>query len=129
MINMKIKLVFIFSALVLLSCANDDASKLPEVNGRYTHEIPNCDNTTNPEINCTEFMEFINGSQVDLLYGGGDVAYRFSYNIIEDIISLEGAPTSSFKVSFEILDSDTLIRTDTKDVWKKENKASFRKTS
>lgn len=121
MINMKIKLVFIFSALVLLSCANDDASKLPEVNGRYTHEIPNCDNTTNPEINCTEFMEFINGSQVDLLYGGGDVAYRFSYNIIEGIVTLEGEPTSSFKVSFEILDANTLIRTDTKDVWKKEN--------
>lgn len=121
LINMKIKLVFIFSALVLLSCANDDASKLPEVNGRYTHEIPNCDNTTNPEINCTEFMEFINGSQVDLLYGGGDVAYRFSYNIIEGIVTLEGEPTSSFKVSFEILDANTLIRTDTKDVWKKEN--------
>lgn len=116
---MKRKLTLIFSVLVVLSCENDDTSRLPEINGRYTHDIPDCDNTANPEINCTEFMELINDSEVDLLYGGGDIVHRFSYTRKGNILDLQGPMTSSFKVSFTIKDSRTLIRVDNGDVWVK----------
>ncbi len=102
-----------------MSCENDDDSRLQEINGRYTHEITDCDNTANPEINCTEFMELVNDSEVDLLYGGGDIVHRFSYTRKGNILDLQGPLTSSFKVSFTIKDSRTLIRNDNGDVWVK----------
>lgn len=92
---------------------------MPELMGRFEHEIPDCDNSGNAEINCTEWLEFINDSEVDILYGGTDIVQRFTYTQGADFISLEGPATSSFMPIFLIRDQSTLERKDNGDVWKK----------
>ncbi len=110
-------------AVIVFSCDRNECCVNPsiELQGRFTHALPICDNVDNPEVNCIEWLEFINGSEVDITYGGGDIIRRFDY-IIKDsnILYLEGPPTSSFKGIFTIMDSKTLVRLDTEDIWKKE---------
>lgn len=109
-----------FTFLVLLSCEEKDCCVNPLwLSGRFVHEIPECDNSGNPEVNCTEWLEFVNASEVDILYGGIDIVQRFTYTQDEDSISLEGPATSSFKPVFLILDPSTLERKDNGDIWKK----------
>jgi len=115
----KVIFLFVLSAFCISCEKTGCCSTSHELSGRYIHEIPNCDSTANPEINCTEFIEFIDDSEVDLLYGGGDIVYRFSYIHKGNILDLEGPLSSSFKVSFEIKDNKTLIRLDNGDVWRK----------
>lgn len=117
------QLVFIFIFLTIgLSCEQKDCCVFPEIElqGKFVHEIPACDNGSDLEINCTEWLNFVNGSEVDLVYGGGDIVHRFNYRRKADELYLEGKPTSSFKVSFTIVDAETLVRTDTDDMWKKD---------
>ena len=90
-----------------------------ELSGRYEHEIPDCDNYENSEINCTEWLEFINDSEVNLLYGGTDIIQRYTCSQGVDFVSLEGPATSSFKPVFLIRDESTLERKDNGDIWKK----------
>lgn len=96
-------------------CANLEIELL----GRFAHQMPDCNNSDESEINCTEWLEFVNDTKVDILYGGGDIVYRFGYERKENMLHLEGESTSSFRVSFEIVDAETLVRTDTNDIWKK----------
>ncbi|WP_273568268.1 hypothetical protein [Maribacter halichondriae] len=121
------KSVYIISLLVmillnLISCESTACCIQPqiELQGRFTHQILDCDNQENPEINCIEWLEFLNSSEVDILYGGGDIVYRFTYSQGQDFISMEGPPTSSFKPIFIIRDSATLVREDNGDIWRKE---------
>ncbi len=108
--------------VLIISCERTECCVNPnlKLQGRFTHELPDCDNNDNPEINCTEWLEFVNGNEVDITYGGGDIIYRFGY-VIQDnsILNLEGPTTSSFKVQFKIRDSKTLVRLDGEDIWKK----------
>lgn len=116
------KLVFLFISLAVgISCEQKDCCVFPEIElqGKFVHEIPDCDNDSDPEINCTEWLMFVNGSEVDLVYGGGDIVYRFDYRRKADELYLEGHPTSSYRVFFAIVDAETLVRTDTNDTWKK----------
>lgn len=89
------------------------------LSGRFEHEIPNCDNSENAEVNCVEWLEFISDSKVDLLYGGSDVARRFSYTQETELLILQGPATSSFMPTFIIKDQSTLERRDNGDIWKK----------
>ncbi len=121
---MKIKSFLLLPMIAVFSqCERTECCVNPtiELQGRFTHELPNCDNPASPEINCIEWLEFINGNEVDITYEGGDIIYKFDY-VIKDtnILSLEGPPTSSFKGRFQIMDSKTLVRSDTEDIWKKE---------
>ncbi|SDD85315.1 hypothetical protein SAMN05421636_102113 [Pricia antarctica] len=107
---------------LIMSCERTECCVNPnlELQGRFTHELPNCDNGDNPEINCIEWLEFINENEVDISYGGIDVVRRFDY-VIKDsnVLYLEGPPTSSFKGRFKIMDLKTLVRLDAEDIWKK----------
>ncbi len=114
------KSTFLLGLLTLyVSCERTECClpPSPEILGLYVHDIPNCDNMNNLEINCTEFVKFVTESEVDLLYGGADIVHRFSYTRKGNILDLQGPLTSSFKVSFRIKDSRTLIRIDNGDVW------------
>src|SRR5680860_20224 len=93
--------VIVFSCDLNACCVNPTI----ELQGRFTHELPNCDKGDNPEINCTEWLEFINDKEVDISYGGIDIVRRFGY-VVKDtnILYLEGPPTSSFKGRFKIID-------------------------
>lgn len=106
------------------SCSKDeeDCCIKPniELSGRFEHAIPDCDNQENPEANCTEWLEFINESEVDILYGGSDIVQRFTYSQGDDFVSLEGPSTSSFMPIFIIRDQSTLERQDNGDIWRKE---------
>jgi len=118
----KVLLSYILFGVALISCEKQVCCDvLSELSGRFEHEIPNCDNSDNPEINCTEWLEFVNGSEVDILYGGTDIVQRFTYTREMDFVSLQGPPTSSFLVTFIIKDASTLERSDNGDIWVKEN--------
>ncbi len=121
--EMKIKKFLVIALIAIFAqCERTECCVVPsiELQGRFVHELPNCDNADDPEINCIEWLEFINGNEVDISYGGGDIIYRFDY-VLKDanILYLEGPPTSSFKGLFTIMDSKTLVRLDTDDIWKK----------
>lgn len=119
---MRIMSACFFTLFIFLSCNEDECCLPPEVelSGRFVHEIPDCDNSENSEINCTEWLEFVNGSEVDILYGGNDIAQRFTYTQGVDFIALEGPATSSFRVMFIIKDSTTLERKDNGDIWNRQ---------
>lgn len=116
-------LILVMTLLPSVSCERTECCVQPkfELEGRFTHEIPDCDNQGNPEMNCTEWLEIINSSEVDILYGGGDIVQRFTYTRGADFISLEGPLTSSFRPTFIIKDSSTLERSDNGDIWQKKN--------
>ena len=119
--NMR-KILFLAVFLTLsVRCERTECCVQPkiELQGRFMQEIPNCENEGNPEINCTEWLEFVNTSEVDILYGGGDTVQRFTYTQGADSISLQGPSTSSFRPTFSIRDASTLERNDNGDIWKK----------
>ena len=92
------------------------------ISGKFVHVLENCDNS-NPEENCSEFIEFSGADQANILVGGDDIVHKFSYKIMVDILVLEEPLTSSFILNFDfkIVDSKTLERTDNGDLWKKWN--------
>jgi hypothetical protein len=114
----------IFSLLIILfsSCNRTECREQPkiELQGKFSHLIPECNNDTNAEINCIEWLEFVNDTEVDILYGGIDIVQRFRYNQEDSNLSLEGPPTSSFRPIFAIKDPSTLERKDNGDIWAKE---------
>ena len=55
---MKIFYFLLVSLLVISCTGDDDASNTSfEINGRFIHQIPSCNNDGNFEINCVEFIE------------------------------------------------------------------------
>lgn len=102
--------------LLLASCERTECCTNPEMvlEGIFRHTIPN------PEINCIEWLEFVSKSDVNIVYGGSDIAHRFTYTKGTDFISLQGPATSSFKPIFTIKDNTTLERIDNGDLWIKE---------
>lgn len=102
-------------SIIFLSCSNETNRSF--INERYTHQLPNCDNSGNPEINCTEFIEFSNRSQVDVLVGGGDIIIRTSYNLDSDLIAIEKAAGLNIDLSFRVQDENSLIRIEDDEVW------------
>lgn len=75
---MKIKSLLLVSVIaVFAQCERTECCANPnlELQGRFNHIIPNCDNSGNTEINCTEWLEFVNDKQVNVVYGGGDIIY------------------------------------------------------
>ncbi|WP_344928842.1 hypothetical protein [Aquimarina addita] len=113
----KIYLILV-SLFFVSACSNDDtvdSNTNIEVNGTFTYEIPECDNSVNPELICTNFVEFVDGSTVDILIGG-DIVYRADYEVNQNIIIIEGL---NFDVSFRIIDMFTLERLEEDQLWLK----------
>ncbi len=108
--------------VILISCERTECCINPQIilEGKFAHQIPDCENTNNPEINCIEWLEFVNESEVDILYGGRDIVQRFTYTHGSDVITLQGPLTSSFRPVFTIKNHTTLERMDNGDLWLKE---------
>lgn len=88
-----------------------------QVNSEFRHTISDCNNTDNPEINCVEFIKFIDETKVSVLIDGSDIIYISNYKIVEDKNNIEITYGLNFKISFLIQDEMTLIRTENNDVW------------
>ena len=118
---MKNSIMLLLFTVFMISCSNDNDTKTSiEINGEFTHKIKGCDNGGNFEINCVEFIDFINDSTVAVLIGGGDIVYRTNYQIFDNKIFFEQTGGLNFDISFTIIDETTLIRIEDGEVWKKE---------
>ena len=115
---MKSTFLILVLSLFFFSCSNNNESDASsKISGRYTHQIPNCDNTQNPEINCIEFINFIDNSTADVLTGGGDLIIRTKYHIDNNKIALEQVGGLNFAISFNIQDKSTLNRIEDDGIW------------
>tara|TARA_R110001583_G_scaffold167424_1_gene320202 strand:- start:2763 stop:3110 length:348 start_codon:yes stop_codon:yes gene_type:complete len=111
------KVLLIFSVLgILISCSdNDDLSNI-EIDGTFIHKIANCDNSTNPEENCDEYIWFNDSSTANIMFGGADFGQKFSYTQNGDIIKFM---TKNEPFSFKIESESILIRIEDNEVWNK----------
>jgi hypothetical protein len=110
---------FAFVIGLLVCCTKDDTRFLSEkalINSRFTHDIPGCTNPGQNEINCTEFVEFIDGSTANALLGGGDIVIQMNYELRDDHITLNGYHR---QLLFKIHDERTLFETSANEVWQK----------
>ena len=118
--TMKKVYLILFISLIFISCSkSDNANESFEINGRFTHSISDCDNSGNPEINCVEFIEFIDNSTVDVLIGGGDIVFRTNYQLNKDKIEFEEVGGLNFSISFNIQNESTLDRIEDGEIWLK----------
>jgi hypothetical protein len=118
---MKKKVLILMFIGFITSCSNNnDINKSFEINGRFTHQISDCDNGGNPEINCIGVIEFLNDTAVDVLIGGGDIVFRTKYQLNENKIELEQMEGLNFDITFNIQNETTLNRIEDNGVWEKE---------
>lgn len=114
------KMTFLILLTLIFSCTNnDDNMDTFDINGEFTHEITDCDNTENPEINCIEFIQFLDNSNISVLIGGTDIVIITSYQITNNTIQLEKTDGLNFDISFLIKDETTLVRVQNDDIWNK----------
>lgn len=113
----------LFFLLLLSSCTDDNDHVRLQIGDLFTHELPNCDNSANSEINCTEFLKIKADGQADLLFGNDDIVRQFKIRIEGNSLHLDQEPTSSFALPFhfKILENENLERSDNGDIWVKQN--------
>ena len=90
-----------------------------ETEGRFVHEITGCENDSQYEFNCIEFIEFVDNSKADILIGGGDILYRVGYTIKGNKIILKKSEDFNFDVSFQIQSTSELTRIGDNQIWLK----------
>ena len=113
--------LLVLCGVLSTSCNRTDCCAETTLSGRFEHQISDCDTGSDPEINCTDWLDFIDDSKVSVLYGGGDIVFQFTYQIKEGVLSLQQDPLSSFAIhfDFEVIDAQTLRRRDNGDLWKR----------
>lgn len=117
---MKNEILILVLIGFLISCSNKGEIKESfEINGRFTHLITGCNNGENPEINCIEFIEFMDNSTADVLIGGGDIVFRTNYTKNNDKIDLGQMDGLNFKISFYVQNETTLNRIEDGGIWRK----------
>jgi len=116
-----INLFLSFVIIGITSCSKNEDVNNFELNGKYTHLLEDCDNSNNPEINCTEFIDFNDQGIVNVLIGGGDIIYQTKYNSNESKVALEQSPGLNFNITFTIIDDTTLQRIEDGEIWIKDN--------
>lgn len=109
----------VLAAFISLSSCEEDLD-ISIIDSRFSYEIPGCDNSDNPQMNCTEWVEFISDSEVDLLADGGGIVQRLGYSINDDRIIITKDLLSSYAISFEIIDSNSIMRTQDESIWTKD---------
>lgn len=87
---------------------------------RFSRPIPNCQVGGNTEMNCVEFIEFLNDSEADLLLGGNDILERGEYTIVDNQISVVINRQNSYSINFEIIDSLQIMRIEDNTIWTKD---------
>ena len=102
-----------------LTLSSIESNETFEVNGEFRHTISGCNNASNPEINCVEFIQFIDETKVSILIGGSDIINIANYEIIDDRIDIEITDGLNISISFIIQDEMTLKRIESDDIWTK----------
>lgn len=119
------KLYFILLLLIglIAGCEKDEESvqEFTLIGSKFTHDIPDCDNAGNQEMNCTDFIRFIDESRADILVGGDDIVFRLNYNRSGNKIIIEQGEGINYDISFNIQNEQTLIRVEDNSVWQKED--------
>ena len=110
-------ILILLGLMVFCSSNGDDNNETFEINGEFNHTITGCDNTANLEINCVEFIKFIDETNISILIDGNDIVYITNYEIIDDKINIETTDGLNISISFLIQDGSTLKRTESNDVW------------
>ncbi len=116
------KTIFFFFLMIWASDCNDSPKSSGNTDiliGRYTHTIQDCDNSFSPEMNCTQFVDFIDKKQVDVLIGGGDIVHRTTYRIDGKNIKIDPSDQLGFDLTFSILEDESLERIEDGTVWRK----------
>jgi uncharacterized protein (UPF0333 family) len=108
----------LFLTFLLVSCSKSDSSTF-EINGTFTHTLLNCDNSTNTEINCTEYVWFNDNSTATIMPDGSDFGISTTYTITNNRIDFYYENGVKSELSFEITNETTLTRIDNDDVWLK----------
>lgn len=114
------KLSLLLIVFSIVACDSDDSNPLPvNPEGSFSHEIPDCDPATVPEMNCTEIMMFDDDDTVKLLLGGSDLIILAEYWIEEDTLTVLRRGGFYFPIDFLIRDPKTLVNIDTEEIWRK----------
>ncbi|PCI33235.1 MAG: hypothetical protein COB60_08075 [Flavobacteriaceae bacterium] len=117
-------IINLFLSIIILgitSCTNDENERKFDLNGEYTHLLEDCDNSSNPEINCLEFIVFNDSGIVSVLIGGGDIVFQTTYSSNESNVTFEQSPGLNYDITFTIIDATTLRRTEDGEIWIKSN--------
>lgn len=101
---------------ILTSCSESNDLSIIEIDGTFIHQIADCDNSTNPMENCTEYIWFNDSSTANIMLGGADYGQKFNYNQNGDIIEFI---TVNEPISFKIESESVLIRVEDNEVWNK----------
>lgn len=118
---MKISAYFLLFFFLLISINSCEEETGPFLSGdRYSHAIPNCDNNGNPEVNCTEWIEFDSESEASMLIGGGDIVETGKYTLNDNQVAIVTDPTSSFSLVFDIIDENSIRRLQDDSIWTKD---------
>ena len=115
---MKKLLLTIAITALFLSCSKDD-SQFIEINGRYLYEYPNCDNGGNFELTCTDYVEFIDNSQANILIYS-DILYRVNCQLKGNKIEFTYKNGEKFDLTFIIQNETTLFWAESNQTWIKE---------
>ncbi|CAH8289820.1 hypothetical protein EV196_107214 [Mariniflexile fucanivorans] len=110
--------VFILS-IASISCSNDNDSF--EINGTFTHDLLNCNNSQNPENSCTEYVWFNNNSNTaSIMLSGSDYGAPVTYKLKSNKIDFYYMNGVKAELSFELKNQTTFIRLENNDIWLKD---------
>lgn len=107
--------------MVVFSCSNDDDPKNLKISGTFYYDFPNCDNSSNPEENCSEFVWFTNNETTAVIMtGGSDFGLPVNYELIDNTeIHFYYSTGNKAEVSFRIINNETLERLENNNIWNK----------
>jgi len=120
---MKQIILIILSVTLFFNCANDDntvenTNTITEISGEYTYTYTNCDNSNNPEFNCTHYINFKDEKTVHVLVG--DIVFIAEYIIQDETITINFNEFSS-NLEYLIIDNYSLKEISTGFIWTKAN--------
>jgi hypothetical protein len=106
--------------LTFTSCSKDSSPSI-DFNGTFIHNIADCDNSNNPEENCSEYIWFNDDSTASIMFGGSDFGISVPYKIINNQIDFYNDNGTITEISFKIIDNKTLERIEDGAIFSKEN--------
>jgi len=111
---------FIILILVLFSCSKNYSPSF-DINGTFTHNITDCENSKNLEENCNEYIWFNDDSKDSIMFGGIDYGIPVTYKIINNQIDFYNNNGTKSEISFKIIDENNLKQIENNSIWLKQD--------
>ncbi len=105
---------------ILTSCSDNSNLDNIEISGTFIHQIPNCDNSQNPEEGCVELVWFNDNSMANLMVGGCDFGINTTYSRTGDKIYFTYETGLKATISFKIQSDTVLVQIENNQIWNKE---------